>query len=309
MSRSHIRWAVVLTVIALLMLAAPVLAKGLRAEAAEAAAVEAAVEVVVRRRSPTTCRCRRSWSAAARFTVFGRDRGAVIAGPAHGYPADRVTRSIPTTTTSRACTSGRPRPTRRRRVVSVTAEWGDNLTGDASLKVGSPIRVELGLFDASGVPMYGYTVVKLEPLKLDRESKYGTLAASGDAPVASAPSRRPLEPGAGLRPRVTFSIQNVAAGTYVVPPGHDPTAEINAGGAVVYGYNLRVTAAGQYKITYVHHRHRSLIREVSAVPGPTTRSPSSSPWWRWRWAVEAAADRDDRALRHGVGRRSTVPSS
>ena len=28
-----------------------------------------------------------------------------------------------------------------------TAAWGDNLAGDASLKVGSPIRVELGLFD------------------------------------------------------------------------------------------------------------------------------------------------------------------
>jgi hypothetical protein len=33
--------------------------------------------------------------------------------------------------------------------------------------------------------------------------------------------------------------------------GSNPTAEINATGRVVYGYNLRVTAAGQYEITFV----------------------------------------------------------
>ena len=66
-----------------------------------------------------------------------------------------------------------------RRPWTVTAEWGDNLSGDAKLKVGSPIRVELGLFDYTGAPMQGYTVVKLEPAALDRESAYGTLAVTG----------------------------------------------------------------------------------------------------------------------------------
>ena len=50
---------------------------------------------------------------------------------------------------------------------------------------------------------------------------------------------------------VTFSIKNVATGAYVVPEGSNPTAEINATGKVVYGYNLRVTTAGQYEITFV----------------------------------------------------------
>ena len=35
----------------------------------------------------------------------------------------------------------------------VTAGWGDNLSGDAKLKVGSPIRVELGLFYTSADPV------------------------------------------------------------------------------------------------------------------------------------------------------------
>lgn len=130
-----------------------------------------------------------------------------------------------------------------------TAEWGDNLSGDAKLKVGSPIRVELGLFDATGVTMDGFIVVKLEPEKLDRESAYGTLATPDEAGGYFA------TPTTFTRVRVfdagvTFSIKNIANDTYVVQPGSNPTAEINAGGSVVYGYNLRVTQAGQYEITF-----------------------------------------------------------
>lgn len=130
-----------------------------------------------------------------------------------------------------------------------TAEWGDNLSGDAKLKVGSPIRVELGLFDATGVTMDGFTVVKLEPEKLDRESAYGTLATPDEMGGYSATPTiftrvRVFDPG------VTFSIQNLDSGAYVVQPGSNPTAEINATGSVVYGYNLRVSQAGQYEITF-----------------------------------------------------------
>lgn len=130
-----------------------------------------------------------------------------------------------------------------------TAAWGDNLSGDAKLQVGKPIRVELGLFDFTGVTMDGYTVVKLEPDKLDRESAYGTLATSGDqggfvAIPTTFNSVRVFDGAA------TFSVKNVATSAYVVQPGSNPTAEINAGGAVVYGYNLRVSATGEYEITF-----------------------------------------------------------
>ncbi len=134
---------------------------------------------------------------------------------------------------------------------TATAEWGDNLSGDASLKAGSPIRVELGLFnaDTTVVPMQGYTVLKLEPSKLDRESAYGTIAtpdgAGGYYATAEILPARVFDGG------VTFSVKNVGTGAYVVPLGTNPTAEINATGKVVYGYNLRVTQAGQYEITFV----------------------------------------------------------
>lgn len=134
---------------------------------------------------------------------------------------------------------------------TATAEWGDNLTGDASLKAGSPIRVELGLFNANTavVPMYGFNVVKLEPTKLDRESAYGTLATSDG--VSGYYATAEILPARVFDAAVTFSIMNVATGAYVVPLGSNPTAEINATGKVVYGYNLRVTAAGQYEITFI----------------------------------------------------------
>lgn len=134
---------------------------------------------------------------------------------------------------------------------TATAEWGDNLAGDAKLKVGMPIRVELGLFNADAtVPeMQGFDVVKLEESKLDRESAYGTLATSDGVGGYSATAL--VLPARVFDGSATFSVQNVATGAYAVPLGSNPTAEINATGKVVYGYNLRVTQAGEYDITFV----------------------------------------------------------
>ena len=128
----------------------------------------------------------------------------------------------------------------------VTAAWGDNLAGDAKLKVGSPIRVELGLFTAGS--MDGYDVIKLDPSALDRVSPYGTLASSDGVGGFSA-TPRAFTTVRVFDTSVTLGIKSVATGAYVVGPA-DATAEINATGNVVYGYNLRVSAAGQYEITY-----------------------------------------------------------
>ncbi len=132
---------------------------------------------------------------------------------------------------------------------SATAEWGDNLAGDAKLKVGMPIRVELGLFDDTGLQMQGFNVVKLEPSMLDRESAYGT-AATADGQGGWFATAQIL-PARVFDAAATFSVKDVATGTYAVPLGSNPTAEINATGKVVYGYNLRVTVAGEYEITFV----------------------------------------------------------
>lgn len=137
----------------------------------------------------------------------------------------------------------------------VFGAWGDNLAGDAKLKVGSPIRVELVLQNLTDYEdldnLAGYTVIKLEPSKLDRESAYGhqALGASTadftDNPTTFGDASW-LVHDAGI----TFSVQNLDTGTYAVPPGTSPTAEINATGKVVYGYNLRVGVAGMYRIQF-----------------------------------------------------------
>lgn len=134
------------------------------------------------------------------------------------------------------------------------ATWGANLTGEASLTTKSPIRVELGLLnsDTTAASMTGYTVVKLNPSALDRESDYGTLATGS---VESGFSATPTTFGATQQrvydADVTFSVRNDTSGTYAVAEGTEATAEINATGTVVYGYNLRVTTPGPYTITFV----------------------------------------------------------
>jgi hypothetical protein len=129
----------------------------------------------------------------------------------------------------------------------VTGAWGDNLVGDAKLKVGSPIRVELVLsYDPDeAVEVDGYVVDKLQPALLDRESKYGTEAMdNGDGTFSATPS--PFVPGV-YDHTATLHIEKTD-GTWVYD--QPTTAEINAKGIVVYGYNLRVPTAGAYLITY-----------------------------------------------------------
>ncbi len=130
---------------------------------------------------------------------------------------------------------------------TAVAKWGDNLAGDAKLKVGKPIRVEIGL-DAGDQSMAGWVVDKLEPDALDRLAAYGIEASQVDGVWASPPTQafpetRVWTPGARLR---------------VYPAGNpdqavvDETAgaEINATGRVVYGYNLRVADIGIYTLEY-----------------------------------------------------------
>jgi len=147
----------------------------------------------------------------------------------------------------------------------VFGAWGDNLEGDAKLKVGSPIRVEIVLHNLTAypelTPLKGYTVIKLEDL-LDRESDYGHLAgvdAEGgffDIPTEfpdvgyDLDTRDPTKGWLVHDSQITFSVQNLDTGAYAVDPGSNPTAEINATGKVVYGYNLRVGEPGLYQIVF-----------------------------------------------------------
>ncbi len=144
----------------------------------------------------------------------------------------------------------------------VFGAWGDNLAGDAKLKVGSPIRVEIVLTNMTDymgtaelpgpIPsgtLQGYNVIKLENT-LDRLSAYGHQAGGDET---SGWTDIPQDVGqaswvvhdAGMQ----ISVQNLDTGAFVVPL-QSIAPEINATGKVVYGYNLRVPTVGTYQIRF-----------------------------------------------------------
>jgi len=154
--------------------------------------------------------------------------------------------------------------------VSARGAWGDNMTGDAKLKVGSPIRVEIVLWEAGGLAdgELGFYVTKLQPEELDRESDYGHLASGEPGtflPITYEVGKEYLadaDPVSGEfvgvfgaivhDPDATLTIEKIVDGNPVSPAVFDGEAggEINATGKIVYGYNLRVSEAGTYRITY-----------------------------------------------------------
>jgi len=148
--------------------------------------------------------------------------------------------------------------------VDVLGKWGDNLAGgSASLRVGSPIRVELVLLDVvNGLSseQEGYFVIKLEPSELDRASDYGHVA-TGSTELGFDPipyTVGDLLPDGGnfgavvFDPTARLRIERMVDGFPVNPAVFNGAAsgEINATGKIVYGYNLRVQLAGTYRITY-----------------------------------------------------------
>ena len=127
---------------------------------------------------------------------------------------------------------------------TVTAKWGDNLSGSAKLKVGQPVRVEMVLTSTTETAMQGYTVVKLEPDKLDRLAAYGTLATSDGAGGYSATAST-----------MAARVWGPEADVTITGPGDttligDMPGEINSVGGVVFGYNWRPAATGEYTLTF-----------------------------------------------------------
>ena len=95
--------------------------------------------------------------------------------------------------------------------------------------------------------LQGNTVIKLQPSTLDRLSAYGHEAT---LPSGSTPTVFPQASWLVHNQGITFSVLNLDTGVYAVPPSTIPTAEINATGKIVYGYNLRVSTAGNYRIQF-----------------------------------------------------------
>jgi hypothetical protein len=132
---------------------------------------------------------------------------------------------------------------------SVATAWGANLLGDAPLKAGRPIRVEMGLTEVGGVTGVGYVVTKLTPELDDRLATYGTNATTQTTSFVV------WDAGA------TLLVQKCADPACVQTTGSPVfdgvmSAEINSLGKVVYGFNWgtggKASAAepGTYRLTF-----------------------------------------------------------
>ena len=159
--------------------------------------------------------------------------------------------------------------------VNAMGAWGDNLGGDARLKVGSPIRVELVLWDDANLAdaaQLGYEVIKLELTELDRVSDYGH-RAGGDVgafyPVAQDLGAIVHDPLARLKVEKLDANGAPVSTVYDQPAG----GEINATGKIIYGYGLRVTEGGTYRLTYSFTNvNITRCEEAAAVCGGPTAS-------------------------------------
>lgn len=126
---------------------------------------------------------------------------------------------------------------------TATAAWGDNLAGEtAKATAGTPVRVEMGLTSTSETALQGYSVIKLQESLLDRESAYGTLAtANGDGTYSATAV---VMPARVWGPGATLSITGPTTASADMP------GEINATGAIVFGYNWTPQVAGTYTLTF-----------------------------------------------------------
>jgi hypothetical protein len=132
--------------------------------------------------------------------------------------------------------------------INVTATWGANLLGDAPLKAGRPIRVEMVLTESGGTAGPGYVVTNLTPELEDRLATYGTNGTmqNTDYTVWDAGARLKIETCADEE-----CVQ--ATGTIIDSVA---TAELNSLGNIVYGYNwgtkgkASAPMPGIYKLTF-----------------------------------------------------------
>ena len=147
--------------------------------------------------------------------------------------------------------------------VGVTATWGANLLGDASLKAGRPIRVEMVLTESGGPPdNKGFVVVNLTPTLEDRLSTYGTdgTEQTTDYTVYDNGAKLKIE-------QCEDETCEVTKPTPILPEG-PATAELNSLGNIVYGYNwgtkgrTNAPAAGIYKLTFTANN-----TTIASAPG------------------------------------------
>jgi hypothetical protein len=128
---------------------------------------------------------------------------------------------------------------------TATVDWGDNLSGSASLAVGHPIRVEIGLLADNPPAMSGLDVIKLQSSLAEKDAAYGTEAISSDGGYAAN----------WVTPYSEVRVWDSAAQVTVKDPMGSTVplttaGELNATGRTVYGFQLTPELAGIYTVTF-----------------------------------------------------------
>lgn len=134
-----------------------------------------------------------------------------------------------------------------------SATWGDNLISQ-SLKTSAPVRVEVSLNDLSIGPLAGFNMQVVSGSR--------TTEVQGTNNTTS-----PMTPTIfSVVPHLVVSKLDTSGGVTVGDPIVDKrvidgigaeegpgnfAAEVNVSGKVVYGYNLRVTEVGWYRVAFV----------------------------------------------------------
>jgi len=122
-----------------------------------------------------------------------------------------------------------------------SAAWGDNLAGDASLRIGHPIRIEVALSTTDGATLLGYAMPYVaNPSSPDEvQGTDGTTAAVIPLIYTVGP---------------TLIVEHLSGpgGDVIATVSDGPIgAEVNVGGRLIYGGQFRPTAAGTYRLRYI----------------------------------------------------------
>jgi uncharacterized protein YjdB len=121
------------------------------------------------------------------------------------------------------------------------AAWGDNLAGDASLRVDRPIRIEVALSTTDGVTLLGYNM----PYVANPSSPEEVQGTDGTTSALI-----PLIYTVGA----TLTIEQLSGpgGDVVATVSTGPIgSEVNVGGRLVYGGQFRPTVAGTYLLRFI----------------------------------------------------------
>lgn len=134
-----------------------------------------------------------------------------------------------------------------------SATWGDNIINQ-SLQTSAPVRVEVSLNDLTSGPLTGFNMQVVSGSRTTEvQGTNNTTSAMTPTIFSVTPHLvvSKLDTSGGVTVGAPIVDKRVvdAIGTEEGPGNFN--AEVNVSGKIVYGYNLRVTEAGWYRVAFV----------------------------------------------------------